>query len=106
MFDDLDGGGTASVVTRLSALVDELQHLDLTGLPGEDVLDLLRDLETQKRRLATVDHALISEVDGRGLAREHACASTTVLLQQLVRISPGEAARRVGPPPIWVHAGP
>ncbi len=95
MFDELESGGAASVVTRLSALVDELQHLDLTGLPGDEVIDLLRDLETQKRRLATVDHALISELGSRGLARERACASTTVLLRQVLRIGPGEAAARV-----------
>jgi hypothetical protein len=95
MFDELESIDAATVVTQLSALIDDLQHLDLTCLPGEHVLDLLRDLETQKRRLATVDHALIAEVDARGLAREHACASTAVLVQQLVRISPRDAARRV-----------
>ncbi len=95
MFDQLDGGGTASVVTRLSALVDELQHLDLTVLPGAEVIDLLRDLETQKRRLAVVDHALIGELDARGLASERACRNTASLLGQLLRISPREAIDRV-----------
>ncbi len=82
-------------MTRLSALVDELQHLDLTCLPGDDVLDLLRDLEVQKRRLATVDHALIGEVDARGLAGERACRNTASLLGQVLRISPREAIDRV-----------
>ncbi len=44
--------GAASVLARLSAVVDELQSLDLTTLPGDHVLDVLRDLEVQKRRLA------------------------------------------------------
>jgi uncharacterized protein DUF222 len=56
---------------------------------------VLRDLEVQKRRLASVDHALIGEVDARGLAGEHACASTTVLLRHLLRVTPAEATGRV-----------
>jgi Domain of unknown function (DUF222) len=95
MFDQLETGGAASVFTRLSSLIDELQHLDLTSLPGDELLDVLRELETQKRRLAVVDHALIAEVESRGLAREHACRSTATLLTQLVRVAPGEACARV-----------
>jgi hypothetical protein len=82
-------------VARLSTVVDELQGLDLTSLPGDDVLAVLRDLEVQKRRLATVDHALIAEIDSRGLAHEHACRNTAALLTQLVRVSPAEATGRV-----------
>jgi hypothetical protein len=95
MFDDGDGGVATAVVARLSALIDELQGLDLTTLPGDDVLAVLRDLEVQKRRLATVDHALIAEIDSRGLAHEHACRNTAALLTQLVRVSPSEATGRV-----------
>jgi hypothetical protein len=95
MFDDGDGGVATSVVARLSTLVNELQNLDLTTLPGDDVLAVLRDLEVQRRRLATVDHALIAEIDTRGLAHERACRSTAALLTQLVRVSPAEATGRV-----------
>ncbi len=55
----------------------------------------MRDLEVQKRRLATVDHALIGEVDARGLAGERACRNTASLLGQVLRISPREAIDRV-----------
>jgi hypothetical protein len=95
MFDGDDGGVATAVVARLSALIDELQDLDLTTLPGDDVLAVLRDLEVQKRRLATVDHALIAEIDARGLAHEHAFRSTAALLTQVVRVSPSEATGRV-----------
>jgi uncharacterized protein DUF222 len=95
MFDDGDQGVATSVVARLSAVVDELQDLDLTCLPGDDVLAVLRDLEVQKRRLATVDHALIAEIDSRGLAHERACRNTAALVTQLVRVSPAEATARV-----------
>jgi uncharacterized protein DUF222 len=95
MFGDIEADVATSVVARLSAVVDELQSLDLTCLPGDDVLGVLRDLEVQKRRLATVDHALIAETDSRGLAHERACRSTAALLTQLVRVSPSEATARV-----------
>jgi hypothetical protein len=95
MFDDVEAGVATAVVARLSTVVDELQNLDLTSLPGDDVLAVLRDLEVQKRRLATVDHALIAEIDTRGLAHEHAFRNTAALLTQLVRVSPAEATGRV-----------
>ncbi len=106
MFDELEGGGAASVVTRLSALVDELQNLDLPCLPGDDVLDLLRDLEVQKRRLVTVDHALIGEVDTRGMAGERACRDTASLLGQVLRISRGRPPTGSTRRPISVPAAP
>jgi hypothetical protein len=95
MFETSQGDGPAVVLARLGDLVDDLQNLDLTTLPGDALLGVLRDLETQKRRLASVDHALIGEVDSRGLAGEHACASTAVLLRHLLRITPAEATGRV-----------
>ncbi len=96
MFEITSEDSPSSVVARLSAVVDELQSLDLTTLPGDHVLDLLRDLEVQKRRLAPVDHALIAEIASRGLAHEHACRNTATLLTQLVRVSPSDATARVG----------
>jgi hypothetical protein len=84
-----------SVVPQLSALVDELQHLDLTSCTDDEVLDLLREPETQKRRLAAVDHLLITEVEQRHLPYERGCASATALLMQLLRLHSEEAAARV-----------
>jgi hypothetical protein len=95
MFDDGEADIATAVVARLSTVVDELQNLDLTSLPGDDVLAVLRDLEVQKRRLAAVDHALINEIDARGLAHERACRNTAALVTQLVRVSPSEATARV-----------
>ncbi len=95
MFDEPSEDGACSVVARFRAVVDELQSLDLTSLPGDEVLALLRDLEVQKWRLAPVDHALNAEIDSRGLAHEHACRNTATLLTQLLRVSPAEATGRV-----------
>jgi hypothetical protein len=95
MFEASQEAGPAVVLARLTSLVDDLQTLDLTTLPGDVLLGVLRDLEVQKRRLASVDHALIGEVDARGLAGERACASTAVLLRHLLRVTPAEATGRV-----------
>jgi hypothetical protein len=95
MFETSREAGSAVVLARLTSLVDDLQTLDLTTLPGDVLVGVLRELEVQKRRLASVDHALIGEVDARGLAGEHACACTTVVLRHLLRVTPAEATGRV-----------
>ena len=87
--------GPASALARLEQLIDELHSFDWTSIPGEQLLTVLRNLETQKRRLAPVDHALIAEVAAQGLAHEHACRNTANLLTQLLRVSPAEASARV-----------
>ena len=76
---------------RLSGSVDELQTLQLSSLPDDDLLGVLRELETHKRRLATADHRLIAEIESRGLAREHACKDTATLLSQLLRVTPARS---------------
>ncbi len=95
MFVNAERDGLELVLDRLSQVVDDLQRADLTSLRGDELLHLLGKLEVQKRRLASVDHALIAEVDARGLAHERACPRTANLLTQLLRISPGEASVRV-----------
>ncbi len=60
-----------------------------------DVLAELRELESARRRLAVIDHALIVELDRRGLAGRLVTGSTSALLQGLLRVSPSEANGRV-----------
>lgn len=57
-------------VKQLSAAVDPLLELDLPHLDRDQLLDLLRGLEAQRRRLPVLDHALIAELDQRGVAGE------------------------------------
>jgi Domain of unknown function (DUF222) len=84
-----------SVLQRYDALICELHNLALTSATGEEVLGFLQELETRHRQLAAADHALVAEIDSRGLAREHGCRDTATLLSQLLRITPGEASDRV-----------
>ena len=53
-----------AALARLRAAVTDLQGADLTGCADGEVLDLLRELETETRRLPTVQHALIAQAGG------------------------------------------
>ena len=80
---------------QLSDAVDALLAVDLTSAPRDELLELARGVEVQRRRLPVADYALIGELDARAVAGELACASTAALLMQLLRITPGEAKARV-----------
>src|SRR5947209_5991466 len=95
MFWDDGAGSPKEALARLAAVIDELQGMQLTAGTDDEVLDALRELEVQKRRLAAVDHRLIAETEQRRLAAPRGCASTGALLRQLLRIDPTEAAARV-----------
>jgi hypothetical protein len=55
---------------------------------------LLRGLEVQRRRLPVVDHALVAELDQRGVAGELAARDTKSLLRDVLRLSPRQAKAR------------
>ena len=96
MFDTPDAAVTVEVaVKQLADALDTLLAVDLTGASRDELLDLARGLETQRRRLPAADHALIGELDARAVAGELACASTAALLMRLLRLAPGEARARV-----------
>ncbi len=84
-----------AVLARLEADLDELTSVSLDPCTDDEVLDALRRVEIARRRLAPVDHALLAEVDTRGVAGVHGCRSTAALVRLLLRVSPGEATARV-----------
>jgi hypothetical protein len=96
---ELIDGGAAGVTVSLSAAVDSFLTEAADGALGRasdaDLLAEVRELEALRRRLATADHALVTELDRRGLAGVLAMPSTSALLQGLLRLSPHEAKRRV-----------
>jgi hypothetical protein len=59
------------------------------------VLAEVAGLEVLRRRLAVIDHALIGELDRRGVAGRLVMSSTEAVLQGLLRLSHGEAKDRV-----------
>jgi Domain of unknown function (DUF222) len=85
----------AAAVAQLAAAVDALLSAEVSAVDSGELLGLLQDVESQRRRLAAVDHTLVGEVESRGLAHEHGCTSTTALLRQALRLGAGEAAGRV-----------
>src|SRR5882724_6740599 len=96
MFEGEEGAAAsvAALLDQLSTTVDALIALDLTRLCRGDLLELLRGLETQRRRLPVVDHALIAELDHRGAAGELMARDTAALLREVLRVSPREATAR------------
>jgi hypothetical protein len=84
----------AGALGQLAAAVDTLTNLNLAQLDRDDLFTLLRGLETQRRRLPVLDHALIGELDQRGIAREVAARNTRSLLRDVLRLSPGQAKAR------------
>lgn len=79
---------------QLAAAVDALVELDLSRLDRDELLELVRGMETQRRRLPVVDHALVAELDQRGVAGELAARDTRTLLRDVLRLSPREAKAR------------
>src|SRR5882757_6223112 len=95
MFEGQEGAaGVATALAQLSDAVDTLCALDLTRLSCDELLGLLRGVETQRRRLPVVDHALIAELDHRGAAGELMARDTASLLHEVLRVAPVEAKAR------------
>ncbi|HEY3713815.1 MAG TPA: DUF222 domain-containing protein [Jatrophihabitantaceae bacterium] len=85
----------AATLAQLSTALDTLAALDLTRLSRDELLELLRDFETHRRRLPVIDHALIAELNQRGTAGEMGARDTHTLLRDVLRVTPSEAKRRV-----------
>src|SRR5882757_8388524 len=96
MFEGEEGAAApvAALLDQLCTTVDALIALDLTRLSRDELLGLLRGVETQRRRLPVVDHALIAELDHRGAAGELMARDTASLLREVLRVSPREAQAR------------
>ncbi|WP_157749429.1 HNH endonuclease signature motif containing protein [Jatrophihabitans sp. GAS493] len=75
--------------------MDALLNAELATLPSEDLLDVVRSVEAQRRRLVAVDHLLITELATRGVASELNFGSVPALLAHVLRLDAGEARARV-----------
>ena len=84
---------------QLSTALDHLvKVVEDGGLDGHDNVGLVGFLQTFERvrnRLSLVDHRTIRDCEARGLAEAVGEPSVRRLLVHLLRLSPGEAARRV-----------
>jgi hypothetical protein len=90
--DERDATGA---VAALHAGLDRFAALDWSSLSTAELVDAVQQWEAHQRRSAAVSHALVAELDARGVAGEYARRSTTDLLVELLRIDAREAAGRV-----------
>src|SRR3989442_13729621 len=89
------GGQT---LPALSAAVDSLLAADLGRLSRDELLDALRGLECESRRLAAVGHRGVAEGAARNVAGEVRYPDTPPLLSPVLPFPPGPARHRVKPP--------
>jgi hypothetical protein len=75
--------------------LDLLAGTDLSRLTDDELLDYGRVKERLARRLPSLDHAFILEVEARGLPAAKSVRTTAQLLRGLLRLDPYEAAGRV-----------
>ena len=107
-----------SPAAGLHACLDELIARPLDRDSGEQIVALWRDVERFRNRLATLDHALIAQIQTRHIDHDRGAANTKVFARDVLRIGIHEAGARVraaeaaGPrtaltgealPPIYQH---
>jgi Domain of unknown function (DUF222) len=89
------GGDLAQAAALLGAGVNAVLAVDLSAASRTEVTAFLRACEAQRRRLEAADHAVIAELDQRGIAGEYGHTSTVDLLIEQLRLAPAEAKARV-----------
>ena len=86
---------SGQALTPLSAAVDSLLAADLGRLSRDELLDALRGLECESRRLAAVQHRVVAEVAARNVAGELRYRDTASLLSATLMLTRGQASDRV-----------
>ncbi|WP_246098322.1 DUF222 domain-containing protein, partial [Rhodococcus spelaei] len=82
-------------LTALDAAVDGLLDDGLSALSDADIVETLQRLETSLRKAAAVGTRLIVESVERSLPDKHDCSTINNFLIATLRLSVGDAARRV-----------
>ncbi|WP_327143259.1 HNH endonuclease signature motif containing protein [Nocardia sp. NBC_01327] len=78
----------------LVAAVDTLTTLSLIPLPDTDIVELMQQIETSTRRLASVQRDLIVQACARSLPTKNGSGSPALYLQAVLHISHGDAINR------------
>ena len=84
-----------ALATALDALVAEVEDGGLDPLDAAGLVAFLQDLEAVRNRLPLVDHRALRDAAARDVAGTLGQGRLTRLLAQALRISAGEAHRRV-----------
>src|ERR1700754_1627103 len=80
---------------NLETIIGDLVETDWEQLAGEELLSVVRRVETCARRVHAASLAITRVIDEQGLAGDRGATSTSALLRQLLRVSPREATQRV-----------
>ncbi|MGZ4518556.1 MAG: DUF222 domain-containing protein, partial [Mycobacteriaceae bacterium] len=84
-----------AALADLSRAVDALQSESRDGLDDSGVLTVLCELETVHRRMSTVDHRMIAELECRSTASRFLTRGAAGLLTELLHVDVAEARARV-----------
>ena len=84
-----------SALAALAGAIDSLQLADWPDLSDDEILAAELAVEVQRRRLASIDHALVAELEVRSVAAQHLLRGTPHLLAELLHLDLGEARARV-----------
>lgn len=82
-------------LAALDEAVETLLGASLTSLSDEGVVEVLQRMETSLRKASTVGHRVVVESVERSLPGNLACRSINDFLISTLRITSGDAARRV-----------
>ncbi len=75
--------------------MDTLLATDLTGLSDTDLVDVMREVESVRCRMAALSHRMIAEVEGRHLWERAGAKGMRGYLIDVLRLSAAEAGARV-----------
>ncbi|MBF6239374.1 DUF222 domain-containing protein [Nocardia otitidiscaviarum] len=89
---EMRGGDTAAGV---SAAMDALLASDLTGLSDTALVDVMREVESVRCRMAALSHRMIAEVEARHLWERAGAKGMRGYLIDVLRLSAAEAGARV-----------
>ncbi|MFE3696756.1 DUF222 domain-containing protein, partial [Nocardia tengchongensis] len=85
----------ADATGLVSDAVSVLVHDSLDSLSDDDLVDVLWEWESTRRRMASFEHKLIREVENRGLPEKVGVKRTSKYLEQTLRIGHADACARV-----------
>ncbi|WP_375479037.1 DUF222 domain-containing protein [uncultured Jatrophihabitans sp.] len=88
-------GSPAASLAAMHAELDTLLGADLSVSSDADILDGLREAERLRRRLAALDHRVVTQLERRGVAQAKGYRDPQTLLVETLRVSRREARARV-----------
>src|SRR3954447_9161154 len=89
---DDDGQAVRGAVATVISGVDGLAAADLWRVDDDELLEVMRVVKIQARRLFAASLRLVAEVDDRRMSGGRGASSTAALVRQGIRIRPGGAA--------------